>query len=108
MAEAAAGGASWATDLAEALVLRGVPFRDAHEAVGSLVAELEEKGLALAAAPPSLLRAHHPLLGEGRLPSLDPAESMRRRSGHGGPAPERVDEQIEQLRAALTQARSAS
>jgi argininosuccinate lyase len=107
MAEAATGGAAWATDVAEALVLRGVPFRDAHEAVGGLVAALEEHGLDLSDAPPRLLRDHHPLLGEGRLPSTDPGESVRRRSGPGGPAPERVDEQIGQLRAALDAARGA-
>jgi argininosuccinate lyase len=50
MAEAAGGGAAWATDVAEALVLRGVPFRDAHEAVGRLVADLEQRGIELADA----------------------------------------------------------
>jgi argininosuccinate lyase len=107
MAQAAAGGASWATDLAEALVLRGVPFRDAHEAVGGLVADLEERGMELAAAPPSVLRDHHPLLAEVRAPAADPVAAIARRSGHGGPAPERVDEQIEQLRGRLEVARGA-
>jgi argininosuccinate lyase len=101
MAEAASGGASWATDLAEALVLRGVPFRDAHEAVGGLVGELETRGLDLADAPPSMLRNHHPLLGEGGVPFVAPVETVRRRNGPGGPAPDRIDEQIARLRALL-------
>jgi argininosuccinate lyase len=107
MAEAAAGGSAWATDLAEALVVRGVPFRDAHEAVGGLVADLEERGIDLANAPRSVLRDHHPLLADTPLPSLDPAAGVARRSGHGGPAPERVDEQIDQLRRRLARSRGA-
>ena len=98
---AAAGAGTWATDVAEALVARGVPFRAAHHAAGTLVARLESEGLELADAPEDLLTSCHPLLGpEDR--SLGGARlGMERRSGPGGTAPERVAEQIEGLRSAI-------
>jgi argininosuccinate lyase len=101
MARAATGGAAWATDLAEALVSRGVPFRDAHETVGELVADLEGRGLGLADATEEDLRRHHPHFEASDLDASDPAASVRARRSHGGPAPERVDEQIRQLRSKL-------
>ena len=98
MAEAAAGGGGWATDIAEALVGRGVPFRHAHRAVGGLVAELERDGLSLADADEQMLARHHEqLLAEDRA-AADPRLALVARAGHGGPAPERIAEQIERLR----------
>ena len=94
MAEAAGKGATWATDLAESLVMRGVPFRDAHEKVGRLVAELEADGASIAREVEK---------GDPRAP--EPSDSMRARDSRGGTAPKRVLEQIEQLRAAVDRAR---
>jgi argininosuccinate lyase len=102
---AARGGATWATDLAELLVARGVPFRDAHERVGALVRSLEAKseslpdGEALAALDPTLTT-------EDRA-SLDARSGLKARSGPGGPAPARVIEQLETLRAAAERFRHA-
>ncbi|MBW3594596.1 MAG: argininosuccinate lyase [Actinobacteria bacterium] len=100
MADAAMSGSTWATDLAEVLVTRGVPFRDAHEMVGRLVADLEGTG---AAATASWLASH-----EGFQPEdvfvLDRREVVSRRGSRGGTAPNRVLEQIEQLRAAINDA----
>ena len=104
MARAATGGAAWATDLAESLVSRGVPFRDAHEAVGGLVAELESEGLGLADAPALLLAKHHGSFEESDVAAADPTSSMKARTTPGGTAPERVDEQIARLRALLAEA----
>lgn len=99
MADAASGGSSWATDLAEKLVQRGTPFRDAHERVGRFVAELERAGV-----PPS----GEELRGAGfefdSVPGLDPRDSVVARDSRGGTAPTRVREQIEQLHAAVTSA----
>jgi argininosuccinate lyase len=106
MVRAATGGAAWATDLAEALVIRGVPFRDAHEAVGGLVADLESQGVALADAPPELLARHHPLLRPSDRAAADPLASLKGRSSPGGAAPERVDEQIAALMHTLGAVRS--
>jgi argininosuccinate lyase len=100
--EAAAGGAgTWATDVAEALVTRGVPFREAHHAAGTLVARLEERGLRLAEAPDELLVGCHPMLGPEDKALGDPRRCMEARSGPGGTSPTRVTEQIERLRTAI-------
>ncbi|MGH2754023.1 MAG: argininosuccinate lyase [Actinomycetota bacterium] len=102
MAEAAGGAGTWATDVAEALVMRGVPFRAAHHAAGVLVARLEAAGLALAEAPAELLTACHPALTTDDRSLGDPRRSLEARSGPGGTSPERVVAQIEGLRAALS------
>lgn len=87
LANAAAGGATWATDVAEDLVMNGMPFREAHGQTGRLVAELESD--AGDAAPPPAATA-------------GPAAGMRARKTHGATAPERVKEQITALRSLLT------
>lgn len=101
LAAAATGGAVWATDVAEALVARGVPFRSAHAAAGRLVAELERAGLDLADAPVELLASVHPALRAEDRAFADPARGLAARRGPGGPAPERVAEQAAALRARL-------
>ena len=100
MSRSATGGPSWATDLAEILVGRGVPFRDAHEKVGALVAELEASGEELSA---ELLRAREGFRPEDAV-VLDPNQVLLRRDSRGGTAPSRVREQIEQLRTAIEDA----
>jgi argininosuccinate lyase len=100
--EAAAGdGAAGATDLAEALVMQGVPFRSAHEAVGKLVAGAVGAGKRLEEVKESELRAAHPALSLKMLDLLDPRRSVTARSSHGGTAPQRVAEQIERLESLL-------
>ena len=102
MAHAAGEASTWATDVAEWLVKKGVPFREAHHAAGQLVVALEERKLVLSAAPEDLLAEIHPLL-TGEVHALgDPDASMRARSSHGGTAPERVKEQIAALREAAS------
>ena len=65
-----------ALDLAELLVERGVPFRQAHEAVGSLVAGLAAEGRSLQAATPGELQAAHPQLIPEDLDQLTPEASV--------------------------------
>jgi argininosuccinate lyase len=98
MAAAAGGGGTWATDLAEVLVARGVPFREAHDAVGKLVASLERLGIDLPDATTDLLEAIHPAFAEFDRELADPARSIASRDSYGGPAPERVFEQVAKLR----------
>jgi len=93
MAAAATDSSSWATDLAEVLVERGVPFRDAHEKVGTLVAELEASGAHL--SEESLTAAG---LEARDMSVADPHRSLSARESHGAAAPKRVREQIERLR----------
>ena len=99
LAEAARGGGAWATDVAEALVARGVPFRTAHEKVGSLVAHLESQGLSAYDLTGDDLAAIDDVFIPGDLDHLDPARGMTARNNPGGAAPERVTEQIAKLRA---------
>ncbi len=96
----AAGAATWATDVAEALVRRGVPFREAHEGTGRLVASLEGRGASLGEATSEELRTAHPRLEDGDRALADPRAGVAARSGRGGPAPEEVARQIGELRAA--------
>lgn len=99
LAEAAAAGSAWATDLAESLVQRGVPFRDAHAAIGSLVATLEATGGDLASASPAELQRHHDELRAADAGFADPRAGLYARDGVGGTHPDRVREQAKHLRA---------
>jgi argininosuccinate lyase len=80
-----------ATDLADFLVQRGLPFRDAHHVVGALVREAEQLGVQLGGLPASVLvAAHHSLTGPDLALALDPEAAVERRSLVGGPAKSRV------------------
>jgi argininosuccinate lyase len=88
-----------ATDLADYLVLRGLPFRDAHHVVGGLVREAEQRGVQLGQLPRDVLLQAHPALGEPEaLGALDPAAAVERRNVLGGPARARVVEAIADAR----------
>lgn len=94
MADAAADPLLLATDVADLLVLRGVPFRQAHEKVGRLVAESEKTGVPLDELPEAVLREIVPeIAGEFR-PVFNPAAALKKRTAPGAPAPERVRERI--------------
>jgi argininosuccinate lyase len=90
---------SWTTalDLAETLVLRGVPFRDAHEAVGRLVSRLVAGGRDLAAATAGDLAEADPRFEPVDLALVDPRRSVERRATLGGGSPGSVAEQIRVL-----------
>jgi argininosuccinate lyase len=86
--------ALYATDVAEALVAAGTPFREAHRRVGELLKRLEADGRTLA----ELTDAEWAELGvPGGAALLDPDRAVRARGGPGGPAPERVLEQADAL-----------
>jgi argininosuccinate lyase len=94
----------WVTalDLAEVLVSRGVPFREAHRLVGGLVSELVAEGRTLADATVAELAGIDPRLVPADVEMLSPAESLRRRHTPGGGSPESVQVQIAELRAILS------
>jgi argininosuccinate lyase len=96
---AAAGGAALATDLAEALVVRGVAFRTAHERVGALVRAVEERGADLDAAA---VAAALPELADRAADLLDPEAAVARRTSPSGTAPSSVRTQLATLRTRLT------
>lgn len=92
--QAVAGGYTTATDVADWLVGRGVPFREAHGAVGRMVRDAADRGVPLDAIPDEALPSYHPMLDPSVRACLDPAASVERRTGVGGPARDRVLERI--------------
>jgi argininosuccinate lyase len=84
-----------ATDLADALVEQGVPFRTAHEHVGRLVRLAEAEGSRLDALPPeTLVDVAAAFASVDVASALDPRRSLERRSATGGAAPSAVREQL--------------
>jgi argininosuccinate lyase len=96
---AVSAGFTQATDLAEALVRRGVPFREAYKAVGRLVALAVEGGMALRAVDPAVARTIHPAIDEDALRVLDPETAVVAKESLGGTGPRAVDAQIAWLSA---------
>jgi argininosuccinate lyase len=96
MADAASSPYAAATDLAEWLVGRGMPFRQAHAVVGELVRT------ALAGGPSMEdLVAGHPDLGRDAAALLAPGVSVTRRTTHGGGSPAAVADQLARFRMRL-------
>jgi argininosuccinate lyase len=91
-------GHATATDLADYLVRKGVPFREAHEVVARAVREAERLGVDLAALPLSKLRQFSKLIGPDAKRVLTPEGSVAARNHIGGTAPS-------QVRAAIARAR---
>jgi argininosuccinate lyase len=101
MQASADDASSAATDLAELLVRQGVPFREAHRAVGALVRQAGERGVALAEVVMT-----DPRLGSDGLAVLEPGEAVRRRTTPGGAGPEPVRDQLAAARARLDEQRA--
>jgi argininosuccinate lyase len=91
-------GHATATDLADYLAKKGLPFRDAHETVAHAVRMATEQGVDLAALPLTSLKALHPAVGDDVQPVLTPDGSMAARKLLGGTAPEQVLAQVERHR----------
>jgi argininosuccinate lyase len=94
MAAAAAKGFMNATDAADYLVSKGVPFRRAHEIVGKLVAYCVEKDLTLEEVDLELLSQIAPEFGEDFFEKISLFACMNAKSSEGGTAEARVKEQI--------------
>ncbi len=100
MAEVAPRGFSLATDVADHLVRRQVPFAVAHEVAGETVRYCESRGVTLQDLSADDLPAISPVLDRSVLAVLTVEGSVASRNGRGGTAPERVADQIEELRSA--------
>lgn len=94
MERAALRGYATATDLADYLAKRGVPFRDAHEVVAHAVKTCLQRGIDLAELPLAELKALNPAVGDDVLQVLTLRGSLDARNVLGGTAPVQVRAQI--------------
>jgi len=102
MKAACVGGFLEATDAAEYLVRKGMPFRKAHETAALLVRDCIASGLAsLGELPLEKLKEKSGLFDNDLYAELRPEASVKRRKTSGGPAPEEVRRQIKELRRRL-------
>ncbi|MFN4149051.1 MAG: argininosuccinate lyase [Rhodocyclaceae bacterium] len=101
MAAALKQGFATATDLADYLVKKGLPFRDAHEAVARAVRAAEAHGCDLADLPLAELQSFSPLIADDVFAVLSVEGSLAARDHVGGTAPERVKTAIRRMRGRL-------
>jgi argininosuccinate lyase len=94
----AAGGFALATELADFLAARGIPFREAHRATGELVRRCEELGVPLEDVSREELAAAHPALAEFPRELLTPEGSIANKRSPGSTAPDSVASQLEDAR----------
>ena len=104
MSEAAIADFSLATDAADLLTKRGIPFREAHEATGKLVGYCIAEGKTFADLSDAEWADAHPIFAIER-PPLTAEQSIDSRDVFGGTAPKQVSAQLSAARAALSQAR---
>jgi len=106
MREATAGDFSTATDLADFMVRRGLPFRDSHSLVGQIVRHCLEEGIALEELNESMLLMLAPSLAEHAaeaLAVLSVDASIATRRSQGGTSPDAVRLQWERAKTRLTE-----
>jgi argininosuccinate lyase len=105
LAEAAADEFAAATDIADLLVRKGIPFREAHGVVGGMVREALEQGKSLSELTPEDLARHSDLLDDSYYEALRPERWLESKGSVGGTGPARLAEQLEAARASLAEAR---
>lgn len=101
MRNAAARGFINATDCADYLTKKGVPFRDAYKCTGGLVAECISKGLTLETLPLASYQNANPIFDEEIYQAISLETCVNGRTSEGGPSPKAVQKQIAQIRAFL-------
>jgi len=95
MAEAAQDPMLLATDLAEILVVEGVPFREAHEVVGKIVGACSRDGVSLVSFTHEQMQGFHPAFPGAASELLDLERSFARRNLAGGTSRERVSDALD-------------
>ena len=101
MLDQARKGFTAATDVADYLAKKGMPFREAHAVVGSLVLECEKRGCGLEDLTLKDLRAASDLFDKDIVGCLDPAAIANARTTYGGTGAEAVEEQLDEAASAL-------
>jgi argininosuccinate lyase len=101
MHRAAEDGFITATDLADYLVKKGMPFRQAHEIVGRAVLYAMELGCGLSDIPLAEYRRLSPLIGQDVYTAISVESSVGRRTSHGGTAPQNLRKRLAALKKKL-------
>ena len=101
MRKAAGGGFINATDLADYLVVKGMPFRSAYKISGSIVAECIKTGETLETFPLESYKKYSELFDEGVYDAVDLDNCVNRRISEGGTCTASVEKQIEFVKAKL-------
>ncbi len=105
--QAAASGLLLATDVADYLVTRGLPFREAHEVVGALVRRLVEERRSFEDMTIEEWRSHSPLFDAGVVTAITPAASVAKKRTPQSTHPDAVKESLRALREWLANRRSS-
>lgn len=92
-----------ATDIADFLAMRGVPFREAHEITGRIVRECEDRGIDTTTLAPADLIRFHPAFADAPPDAFSIRASIAARRSFGGTAPERIREALAEARQAYEQ-----
>lgn len=103
MAEGAKGGFTNATDLADYLAKKNVPFREAHEIVGKLVLYCSKRGCGLEDLSLGEFQEQSSVFGEDLFESIGIEYCVRQRNIPGGPSPEAIAQAIAMTEDALEQ-----
>jgi argininosuccinate lyase len=98
MLATAGQGYSTATDIAEYLVRKGIPFREAHEITGKIVLHSIKKNIELHELDLKELKSFSPVISKDIFLCLDPVASVRARSSYGGTSPSQVLKQIKRYK----------
>ena len=101
MRNAAAKGFINATDCADYLVKKGMPFRDAYKITGTLVAKCIEKDVTLETLPLEEYQAMTELFTEDIYQAICLDTCVRERKSYGAPSPDAVKKQLSDLRTAV-------
>lgn len=105
MAKAADDDFITATDLADYLAVKGVPFSEAHGIVGNIVKVASRKGKKLADVTVEEYKDFSPLFGRDVIDVIRVRRSVERRTSHGGTSPEQLKLQIETARKLIAKRR---
>jgi argininosuccinate lyase len=101
MAATAGEGYSTATDIAEYLVKKGIPFREAHEITGKIVLYCIKNKVELRELALKELKSFSPVIAKDIFHALDPVASVKARSSYGGTSPSQVLKQIKRYKKLL-------
>jgi argininosuccinate lyase len=95
--------ATQATDVAEALVRKGIPFRTAYQLTGTLVRACQDAGVPLTQVTPTMASAIDPRFDDEVLAAARIQGAVGRKESPGGTGPESVREQLRMLKETVTQ-----